>query len=501
MIHKSIKSRISDAVMVRIWLLPAILLFIGNTVAFSQSLSLQQAVGLAKGHDPRIKQYAEKLEQRKSAQHESWGNFLPSLQFEGTDNHFDNPLEMDLNPIKDVIVNIQAKNMVELTNIGSVLAGTGPLSSGTRASLFASNSAALYNQIPSFIEELKRQDNKYLTLTMVQPLFLGGKLFAAKNAATEEYEAAAIEAKRIEDEVTKETSEAYLGCVFLNEVIHTRESVLQAVQKHRDRADKLYTEGMIPKYQLLRAQVAVAEAEQNLTDDRVKLDVALTVLKEYTGIPITDSVTLTDRLVFHRSDFTLADLEEKAMTDQPFIKYIDKKAEIANANYKANLSNFMPSVFAFGKYEMLPEYLSALEPRWVVGVKFQYNLFNGFKDYMKLQSANHLESEVQFLKKDTEQKITIWLQKSYQQMTAAKSRYNKLEANVDLANENLRAAEKRFEAGSGITLEVIDATVLLEKTTVDRSTALYDYHKNVLDMLAAAGHTSQFIEFWNQEVK
>ena len=111
-------------------LIPLFLIFAGSTSIFPQQLSLQQAVSLAKGHDPRIKQYAEKLEQRKSAKLESWGNFLPSLQFEGTYNHFDNPLEMDLNPIKDVIVNIQAKNMVELSNIGSILAGSGALNPG-----------------------------------------------------------------------------------------------------------------------------------------------------------------------------------------------------------------------------------------------------------------------------------------------------------------------------------------------------------------------------------
>jgi outer membrane protein TolC len=423
------------------------------------------------------------------------------LELGGSYNHMNAPLTMDLNPIRDVIVNVQAKNMVQFQNIGSILAGGGALTAAQQAAVFNASKTGLYSQIPSFVEELKRQDNKYLTFTAVQPLFLGGKLFAAQSAASNELEATKIEAKRVEDDVIKETSEAYLGCVLLNDVIRVRESVLEAVKKHRDRASKLFEEGMIPKYQLLRAEVAVAEAEQNLTDEKARLDVALTVLKEYTGLNAADSVIVAETLTFHPANYTLEELKEKAMTDQPYLQYIDKKKEEAGANYAAARSNFLPSVFAFGQYETLPEYLSALEPRWVVGVKFQYNLFNGFKDYEKLESADHLESEVAFMKKDTEQKISIWLNKAYQQKNAAKSRYEKLGVNVDLATENLRAAEKRFEAGSGITLEVIDATVLLEKTTVDRCNALYDYDKNVLDMLTAAGHTQQFIEFWNQEVK
>lgn len=496
MIHISKLTRHDVAVK----LIPVLCLIFGVT-AYPQHLTLQEAVTLAKGHDPRIKQYAEKIEQKKAGKLESWGNFLPSVQFEATYNHFDDPLTMDLNPIRDVIVNVQAQNMVQLKNIGTILAGGAPLTAAQQAAVLSASKTGLYAQIPSFEEELKRQDNKYLTFTAVQPLFLGGKLLAAKNAANDELEAAKIEAKRIEDDVTKETSEAYLGCVLLNDVIRVRENVLQAVQKHRDRANKLFIEGMIPKYQLLRAEVAVAEAEQNLTDDKARLDVALTVLKEYTGLSTSDSVTVTETLTYHPANYTLDELKEKAMTDQPYLQYIDKKKDAAGENYAAIRSNFLPSIFAFGKYEALPEYLSALEPRWVVGVKLQYSLFNGFKDYEKLQAADHLESEVAFIKKDTEQKIAIWLNKAYQQKNAAKSRYDKLGTNVDLATENLRAAEKRFEAGSGITLEVIDATVLLEKTTVDRCNALYDYDKNVLDMLTAAGHTQQFIEFWNQEVK
>jgi hypothetical protein len=46
---------------VGIKVLPVFCLIFGMT-AYPQHLTLQQAVDLAKGHDPRIKQYEEKIE-------------------------------------------------------------------------------------------------------------------------------------------------------------------------------------------------------------------------------------------------------------------------------------------------------------------------------------------------------------------------------------------------------------------------------------------------------
>ena len=145
---------------------------------------------------------------------------------------------------------------------------------------------------------------------------------------------------------------------------------------------------------------------------------------------------------------------------------------------------------------MYPEYLSSLEPRWAVGLQMKFNLFNGFKDYLRLQTASHLEDEVSFIEADTKRKINLWVNKAYLDADNSKTRYQKLIATVDLANENLRQNEKRFLSGLGTSLEVIDARLSLEKVEIDRLLSLYEYYHSLSDLFLAVGTPNEFFKVW-----
>ena len=170
---------------------------------------------------------------------------------------------------------------------------------------------------------------------------------------------------------------------------------------------------------------------------------------------------------------------------------------LASENFNVARSSFLPTIAAFGKYEVYPEYLSSLEPRWAVGLQMKMNLFNGFKDYLKLQSAKHLESEVEHAAQDAKKKINLWITKSYLEMQNSKTRYEKLKATISLAEENLRQNEKRFETGMGTSLEVIDARLSLEKVQIDRLVSLYQYYSSLADLYLAAGVPTEFLKIWS----
>ena len=115
---------------------------------------------------------------------------------------------------------------------------------------------------------------------------------------------------------------------------------------------------------------------------------------------------------------------------------------------------------------MIPGDLSALEPKWAVGIQASINIFNGLKDYSKLQNAEHLEEELKYLQADTQQKINLLVNKNFRDVENASEKYDKIKTNIELAKENLRLNEKRFETGLGTSLEVIDAQLSLEKNLI-----------------------------------
>jgi outer membrane protein TolC len=466
---------------------------------FSQGLkmNLNDAVSTALQNNEKIKQYQQKIEQKEFDDLAAIGNFLPSLNFDASYTHLNDDMNIDLSPIRDVIITFQSSNMAELTNLGNIVGGKAPLTTAQKDAVKFQAASTLNSLIPAFSETFKKQDYKTGTFIATQPIFLGGKLLAAKNAAAAERESANLELTKTKNEIVYEVVDRYARVLLLKEVVKTRHNVLDGMMRHKNDAQKLYDEGLIANHHLLRAQVAVSEAERNLDNDENNLTLAITALKNSLGVNDTETISFSDSLTYKSFSDSLSTLQSLASVNQPILKIVEQKKVLAGQNFNVARSSFLPTIAAFGKYEVYPEYLSSLEPRWAVGIQMKYNIFNGFKDYLKLQSAKHLENEVEFAQADVKKKIHLWVTKSFLDAENNKTRYEKLKATTALAEENLRQNEKRFSTGMGTSLEVIDARLSFEKVQIDRLVSLYQYYSALTDLYLAAGNPTEILKIWS----
>ncbi len=477
---------------IKLKLLPPLCIALTLSV-FAQKTTMEQAVTTALERNQKIKQFNERIEQKKFQEMESWGNFLPQINFVGSYNHLNKKIDIDLEPIRQAMIQLQTGNQVTFATLQNPA-----LTAQQKAAIAAQARAGLEAALPPFVEGVKEQDYKMGTFIGIQPLFLGGKLWAAKNAAADEKIAAEIELKKTKDEIIQETVNNYLSVVLVSDIIKTRKDVLAGIVRHRERAEKLLREGLIANYHLLRAKVAEAEAERNLNDDKNKLSVAYLALKNSMGIT-DEEIIVDDSLVYKSAADSLENYIAKAMNGNAVLKLIAIKRDAVEQKYVADRSNFLPQLAAFGKYEVFPQYLSLLEPRWAVGINLNFNLFNGFKDYTKLQATIHMEDELKFMEADVKSKIGLLVNKTYKDILNARDKYNKLETSISLADENLRLNEKRFETGLGTSLEVIDARLSYEKIQVDRKVALFEYYKSINELLQATGEPENILSIWNKK--
>lgn len=475
------------------------LIILAFTLQFSmqlhaQYLTLEDAVNTALKNNPKIKEYDEKSAQKKYADVEALGNFLPKINVTASYTHLNDPLILDLNPIRDIIIGIQSGNQAELTNIYNVIQNGAALTDQQKAYVAQQASAQLNAATPSFDEVFKDQDYKTATIVGVQPVFLGGKLLAAKKFASDEVEASEVELLKTRDDVIQETVNNFLTVVLLQDVVKTRENVLSGMKKHEAMAEKLLQQGLIANYNLLRAKVAVADAERNLFDDNNRLELSKIALKSSLGIPEDADVQIRDSLIYSDDLGEFNSYLDKAMDQQPVLKLIAIKKDAAHQKYNVERSKFLPQAGLFGQYEMYPQYLSVVEPRWAVGVQVSLNIFNGFQDYANLQSASHLEDEVKYLEADAVRNIRLLINKNYRDAANSKDRYLKTDESISLAKENLRLNERRFDTGLGTSLEVIDAQLSLEKNEIESKQSLYDYYKSLTALNVNTGNPEEVLK-------
>jgi outer membrane protein TolC len=471
------------------------------TPANAQRLTLPEAVDIALKNNERIHQYEERLKQKQYDNFEAWGNFLPSITFNGSYNHMNAPLEMDLNGIRDALIQTTATS--QIYTIAYLQSGAKLTIDQIKGlSSYGDAVSKLNSSLPDFSQTLKKQDFKEGYFLGIQPIFLGGKLLAAKSYASSELQSAEIELKKAKNEITQETITNYLAVVLLNDVVKTRENVLAGMQKHQSDAKRLLDAGLIATHQELRAEVAVAEADRNLFDDHNKRMLALIALKNTLGLPELEPVDVTDSLTFINIPDSLNVFLLQAKQSNPILQIITQKKDAAAQKFNAERAEFLPQVAAFGKYEVFPQDLMVgLEPHWVVGVQVSINLFNGFKKYSRLESASHLEREVEFIEADAQKKIDLLVNKNYSDMTNSRNRYFKLQANRSLAAENLRLMDKRFQTGLGTSLDVIDAQLIFEKDEVESKNSLFDYYRSMTELYTSTGCPEKVIEIWKSKEK
>ncbi len=465
----------------------------------SQALTLETAITTALGRNERISQYQERVTQKEYGTREAVGNFLPSLTFTASYTHLNDPITIDLGPIRQAMMTLQAGTQTEFANVYSLVQGRPALTQAQRDAMTAANFSSLDKRLPLFVEEVKPADYKTGTFVATQPLFLGGKLLAAKKYASSEQRSAEIELGRTRNEIVQETVTNYLAVVLMTDVVTTRQAVFAGMNRHVARAQKLFTEGLIASHQVMRAEVAAADAERNLLDDQNRLELAKIALRASLGMLPDEPLEVFETLSYRATGDTLAVYQAGAMTQHPVLRILAEKREAAAQNYNVQRSEFLPQIAAFGKYEVFPQYLSILEPRWAVGLQLSVNLFNGFKKYSRLESAVHLEREVEYLEADTRRKIDLLVNKNYRELVNARNRYQRLKKNIALAAENRRLMQNRFETGLGTSLDVIDAELVYEKNLIERKQSLYDYYKAMTELYATIGTPEKVLSIWNAQ--
>jgi outer membrane protein len=269
--------------------------------------------------------------------------------------------------------------------------------------------------------------------------------------------------------------------------------VYDGMLKHKEQAARAIQLEILPKHVLLRAQVAVANAEKDLNNDLNKMRLAEMALRSTMNLPDSIQFKVMDSIAYQNLHLDYDALLNAAYAQQPILKLIDQKEIMAKQAHAIEKSKFLPNIAAFGTYNMFRDQLPIIPPKFIFGVQAQINIFNGFKDANNLKASKHLQKEVTNAKKYATQQIHLLVQSNYTNALNQQKLYNSHAAIVDLAKENLRINTRRFEEGLGKSIDVIDASLLYEKSKVQQLVALDGYYKAVANLYTTIGEPEKII--------
>ena len=456
-------------------------------------VTLNSAIDSAMRNNSRIRQYMQAVNEKEHLKKASTGNYFPSIDVVGGYTYFSENPEVNMSKIKESVDDVAGR-------YGAHIAKELGLSDEAVEVIYNRIVTGL-GKVPAYNIVIDQQQYPNLNITAVQPIFLGGKINAGKRFATAELDYAGAELLKVSNEVTRETIERYFGMVLLQEVVKVRREVVRGMRRHERDAKRAIEIGVIPSHELLRAKVAVANAERDEIDDENKLELAMLALKSSMGLKDNLGIKVQDSLVFKLVPLDVEQLKNEAFSQQPVFKMIDQKRLMVEQKQALDRSGFLPQIAAWGQFNAFNRDYPVTLPPFMVGVQAHMNIFHGAQKFNKIKATKYLKEQVEMADKYAHEQIALLVDKSWREVINKRERYLKMEPTVELAKKNLQINEKRFREGLGKSIDVIDARLLYEGAEVERLKSLYDYYIALTDLYLATGNSRKAIEVLNLSTK
>ena len=473
-----------------------------SVAAVAAPLSLQDALNMAKSGNSQIKAEKAKVEMAESGKNEARSRFLPTVTLSAGVTKINDPININLNEIRSGIISVHgAEAYQEYYKTGYDAAyqratGAGmpedmaiPISKGVGDSVGMlakmKTESALDSALPDF--KKKVQDDVFFNarLSVVWPIFTGLKIYSAYDAAKENVNARKAEFDMAQNAILMDVATRYFSLRLAEELTLLRETTKRNLEGHLERSKKLEEGGQISKAERLRAEVALAEA-QNALEDAMR-DQTLARLALASLLHTDTSITATTPVESPEEYRSIEELKAMAREKHPGLRQLRTERKRSKAAVSAARADYFPTVALFGYKELYTKDLTMLEPEWAVGAKAQWDLFKGGETHSKVSSAKALDRSLASMEEQTLDNINLLVEKRWREMEHAKSRLVSLQKTRELADEALRSQNKAYEAGLATGLDVVDAELALSRLQVADLKAHYDAVIAWLGLLESCG--------------
>lgn len=268
----------------------------------------------------------------------------------------------------------------------------------------------------------------------------------------------------------------------MQKLVEANRQGLDVVKANYDNVQALYKHGQAAEFDLLRAEVQVANTEPTVISIENNLVLAVNGLKSLLSIPLDSNVVIEGDFMYTEVPQSVLDEgDQSAMMANPSLQQLAFEETMLDQNVSVEQSGYFPSVFAFGSYQWQTQdntfqfnnYLWAKIMN--VGVTLSWNIFDGLRTPARVEQAKIDLRKIQYTRLKAQEGLTIQIQSTRLKMDEATRRIQGQEKNIEQAKKAVSIAETRFKSGVGTQLELLDTQVAMTLAQTNYAQAIYDY--------------------------
>ena len=325
--------------------------------------------------------------------------------------------------------------------------------------------------------EFGAHHNLQATLSLRQPVFAWGRYSYAYQGAKLDLEAARKELQSGLDQLSLDVSEAFHGALLAQEFAKVAGQTVALVQEQLDMARKRFDAGAATNFDVLRAQVQLANTTTQLLQAQNRVEVARNAFKNLLNIDLADEIHLQGSFEFPEvSNLELEALIRLSKQNRPEIQQLELGEAAGQKRLEVAKTGNRPDLALFSNYQVDDnEKLTKMNRIWNVGVQINIPIFDGLATRASVQQAKSGLEQAQLAKRRTIDFVEFEVRTAYLNLTQAKSSIDVQKETVAQAEESMRIANLRYENGMLTSVELTDAQLALAQAEVNHLQARHDY--------------------------
>lgn len=335
-----------------------------------------------------------------------------------------------------------------------------------------------------------REDNYAAGAEVSQLLFSGGSVGAALDAAKLYRDIADIRVRAVNNEVERDVRTGFVDILLQDEQVQVQEASLAQLEELLAQAEARRRQETASDYDVLVAQVKVANNRPLLIAARKQADLARAAFRSLLHLDAAE-FTLAGELAYVPEERPLEDWQARGLAERPELQELRLFLELRQAEIRSEQGGYWPQIRAFGNWqERNPPEGSALDEwdaGWTAGVAAEWDLFDGLLRRNRIAEKRLELDKARETLGEAERRVALEIQTQYLELQQAAETVAASQDTVAQAEKGLEIASARYENGLATYLDYTDANLALNIARLTRLQALHDHMAAQARLRQAAG--------------
>jgi outer membrane protein len=434
--------------------------------------------------------------------------------------------EQEIKRTKGVIIEIRAQALPRVDASGS-FEWIDPNLSGTRAfqGLPSGTSTTTTSGAASFVDSplsqvrdarplaapsptpvinIEQSDISYNISVLGRQLVFNGTTWPSIRGTFFQRDGAYFSFRNILDQLIAIVKTQFYQVVVNRELIKVQEQSVHLLESQLKDQQNRFEAGTVPRFNVLQAEVALYNQIPLLITAQNNYRIAQLQLAKTIGLDFNPlrgenpPLEVVGEMPYIERHIALVDAIELGKQRRPFLK--QARANVLNQleQVRATAGQLLPSINTTGGYEWDSSPINSswhdISKGWVAAVTGSMPIWDSGLIYGQVKQQRALLSEAKITYDDDVRQVELEVQTAYSNLQQNRELITSQEKNVEQAEEALRLAKARLDAGAGVQLDVLNAQVQLLTAQSTRLQALFGYNSSLAEFDRATGAQSTYSE-------